>query len=1093
MYFAPPLAITVAFCSRRNSLRFCSIAAGAARWRLPALLVVLCATLSTVALATVSSARAADGAIAVTDDGPNRLDLWTTGPKNDVWQRTLTTGSGWSDWSDLGAPTGGATSEPEVIHIPYSSSSSQHGKFFIFVRGANDAMWMKVYSSTTNTWTGWVDQGGSYASGFRASYSGGGDWIDVVGRDKSNNLTWRVMTSGVWGSINTATAGPLSQTPAIIDWTPAGQSPRADVFGIRTDGLIMQTTNQNLAWNPWQGLNGTATSAASGAYGDGRSMVAVRGDNGLTAYVNTNTGGGWQGWTNLGGVLGTAPTIHYWPMPDGRPRWEIIGREPDNTGARSRPPQVVSIEKVGTAGWGAWTGLTPLPDQAFYGVSAQYGNTETGGGDGVIDTDAEIATVIHVIIAATPLVAQTLIDGIRPGAERDRVKDAIAAADIGATVSVTNDGPGRLDLWTNGPGGEVFQRNWTSGAGWSAWLDRGSPTGGMLGAPDVIRTPDGRYHAFAIGIDNALWTRTSDAGTTDSWGTWQSLGGTYSAGVQAAWSDNGNWIDVVTRTTTTNQLVWNHWVSGAGWQPASVRGDGTITGTPSVVDWTHAGSGQTPEMDVFSQGVGNEIFWTTNQSLAWTAWADTNGAATGPVDATAGDNRVLVTTRGADSASLFGNTYQPSHGWEGWVNLGGNLSSGPTAHYWTDADGTPRWDVFGRDGGVLVQSRPGQIVMKDRRGSDSAWGAWAGISSAPGVDYYGASVQFGGGDGIHGTEIDTAVASVRAADSMIADSLLAGMVPTDRDTVQQAAFPESWARGGDDHSVTTPGEISLVLNDFDGTASDTAAVAVLDGLSKDNRDRVTQALHARVQDGYIIRSIATGEVFYYANGVVSYIPSAAFASAAGINLAAAGRTTTAAMAGWTRGPDAAYPTSWRYGGSNHSVEGNEIQQLASVFLLASDDDLGTLMTGLSPADYTTMMAWIGDQSTWDEGSSVDDSDLPDQDVDPGQSTPRSHWSTWFHIVRNWSDATAKTKQRYLEDTAMSQGTAAAVFGITGDAPGALITTLVAAGSQLLAVQISRAREDANGRGVRAEVGMRCANVPLAPDPCWPSYSISPRR
>jgi hypothetical protein len=947
-------------------LRFRIATAGASRRRLLTLLAALCAMLPAVALATASSARAADGAIAVTDDGPGRLDLWTTGPNNHVWQRTYTT-AGWADWTDLGGPTGGAASEPEVIHIPSGSPATTAGKYFMFVRGANDAMWTRVFSPSTG-WSAWADQGGSYASGFHAAYSSGGDWIDVVGRNKSdNNLVWRVLNQGSWTGINTSTAASLAQTPAVVDWTPSGQAPRADVFGIRTDGLIMQATNQNLAWGAWGGLNGTATSAVSGAYGDGRSMLAVRGFDSASTFVNQNTGGGWQGWVNLGGGLGTAPTIHYWPTSDGRPRWWIVAREVDNSGSGSRPAQIIMDEKIGTDAWKGWVGLSPTPDAAFYGVSTQFGSE--GGVMGVIDTDDEIASVVQEIRGSTPEIARTLLDGIRPGAERDAVNAALAGSDAEATISVTHDGPDRLDLWTSGPSGAVYQRTWVSGAGWTGWWNLGAPTGGTLSSPDVILTPDGRYRIFVIGHDKALWTRdyypSADAGHAAGWADWQSLGGQYKGGVQAGWSDNGNWVDVVARTTD-DKLAWRHWVANGGWQPEDVRADGTLTGTPSVVDWTRPG--QTPEMDVFTQGVDAGIFWTTNQNLAWTAWADTNGDASSPVDAAAGDNRVLLTTRGDNGTSLFGNTYQPSHGWEGWVNLGGNLSSGPTVHYWPDSSGNPRWDVVARDGGALTSTRPGQIVMTERRGSDSAWGGWVGISSVPGADYYGASVQFGGSDGINNsTEVANAVAAVRGADALVADSLLAGIVPgTERDTVQQAAFPESWARGGSDHSVTTTGEIADVLNDFDGAGSDTAAAAVLDGLSKDNRTRLTQALHARVQDGYIIRNIDNGQVFYYANNTINYIPSADFASAAGINLAAAGRTTTAALAGWTRGPDAAYSTSWRYGHENHSIDTDDER----VAVLGATEDAGSLMAGVAPGDLPGLQAYADAHSADDESLSL---------------------------------------------------------------------------------------------------------------------------
>jgi hypothetical protein len=164
---------------------------------------------------------------------------------------------------------------------------------------------------------------------------------------------------------------------------------------------------------------------------------------------------------------------------------------------------------------------------------------------------------------------------------------------------------------------------------------------------------------------------------------------------------------------------------------------------------------------------------------------------------------------------------------------------------------------------------------------------------------------------------------------------------SERNTVWQAAFPTSFDYGNGDHSVTEPGEIDAVVAAFDSASSDAAAASRAGGLSKDNRTRVDLALHARVHDGDYIRQVSDGSVYYYSGGTLTGI-SAAFATAAGINPNTAKRITSSAMTGWTRGADAAYPTSWRYDGSDHAVN--------------TDNELSQLQLALEDADSTSFDA-----------------------------------------------------------------------------------------------------------------------------------------
>ena len=103
-------------------------------------------------------------------------------------------------------------------------------------------------------WSGWADQQyGQFSTGFTASYSSGGDWINVVGADMSGNLVWRVYNQGSrtgLGGTTTNTLGRLAYPPAFLDWHTASGAQRADVFGVNTSGQVWTATNSNLIWSP---------------------------------------------------------------------------------------------------------------------------------------------------------------------------------------------------------------------------------------------------------------------------------------------------------------------------------------------------------------------------------------------------------------------------------------------------------------------------------------------------------------------------------------------------------------------------------------------------------------------------------------------------------------------------------------------------------------------------------------------------------------------------------------------------------------------------------------------------------------------------
>ncbi len=77
-------------------------------------------------------ARAADGQI--------YHKYWDAGQGADV--------GGWTYWSSMGAPPGGATSAP-------SATSGAPGRIDLVVRGADGRLWHNYYANYGGSWSGW--------------------------------------------------------------------------------------------------------------------------------------------------------------------------------------------------------------------------------------------------------------------------------------------------------------------------------------------------------------------------------------------------------------------------------------------------------------------------------------------------------------------------------------------------------------------------------------------------------------------------------------------------------------------------------------------------------------------------------------------------------------------------------------------------------------------------------------------------------------------------------------------------------------------------------------------------------------------------
>ncbi|NOJ92161.1 hypothetical protein HMI51_04275 [Corallococcus coralloides] len=194
--------------------------------------------------------------------------------------------------------------------------------------------------------------------------------------------------------------------------------------------------------------------------------------------------------------------------------------------------------------------------------------------------------------------------------------------------------------------------------------------------------------ASVMNYCNPAWNGDGNLSATDIQGAkitygipWESLGGGLSSGPAAA-SWGANRLDVFGQGLD-NQLYHRAW-TGAGWTSWTVI-PGVVTPEPAAVSWGPN------RIDLFARGSDNSFLHKYWNGTAWSGWGSLGGTFTSaPAAVSRGVNQLEVFGRGTDN-SLWVNTWTGSS-WTGWSWLGGEMTSAPDVASW----GPGRMDVFYR-------------------------------------------------------------------------------------------------------------------------------------------------------------------------------------------------------------------------------------------------------------------------------------------------------------------------------------------------------------------------------------------------------------
>lgn len=204
-----------------------------------------------------------------------RTDVFVRGTDNNLYYRTKTTGS-WSNWTSIGSPNGGATSDPSAV-------SWGQNRIDVFVRGGDNALWHRAYNGS---WGVWESLGGYLTSAPDAASWSWGD-LEVFVRGGDNKLYQKRFTNGVWsGWIGDAGApsGGANSAPGVVSWG----SGRIDLFVRGGDNALWHRAYFN-GWGAWESFGGVLTTGPDAAsWGPGHIDVFAAGLNNVPWRLQWN-------------------------------------------------------------------------------------------------------------------------------------------------------------------------------------------------------------------------------------------------------------------------------------------------------------------------------------------------------------------------------------------------------------------------------------------------------------------------------------------------------------------------------------------------------------------------------------------------------------------------------------------------------------------------------------------------------------------------------------------------------------------------------------------------------------------------------------
>jgi GH43 family beta-xylosidase len=267
--------------------------------------------------------------------------------------------------------------------------------------------------------------------------------------------------------------------------------------------------------------------------------------------------------------------------------------------------------------------------------------------------------------------------------------NSLPSGDPGQELSapaVSSWGTDRLTVHAIGQNNAIWERYWSSSAGWSNWQQVGAyPPNGTAAGPVAISRVSNYVDLF-IPTDDAIYTETWNG---SSWSSWQSEGGPSPVAGSVAGSRAGTatWggAQLNLYSLGLDHNVWEkYWTSGSGWS-AWELGPGAIgvgaIGSPAAY------SRLTNYVDLFSGGSDGNLYTDTWNGSSWGGWWNFGSVPTGnassPALASWGSSNLTLVENGIDG-NVYLKYWTSSSGWDAnWTNLGaptGGVVSDPAVY-----------------------------------------------------------------------------------------------------------------------------------------------------------------------------------------------------------------------------------------------------------------------------------------------------------------------------------------------------------------------------------------------------------------------------
>lgn len=244
---------------------------------------------------------------------------------------------------------------------------------------------------------------------------------------------------------------------------------------------------------------------------------------------------------------------------------------------------------------------------------------------------------------------------------------ALRSAPAGVSTAVGVNG--MQDLFALGPFDDIqYRRNPGDWFGWRDWASLG---GAAKGSPSALRMLDGSARVFVQGTNDALYVGVVDA--QGGWHGWRKLGGSVASRPYPALLPDGSiYLFYRAKDRTAGYLALKPNGSSAGFHPL-----GGVLATDSAPAAAAVGPGQ---VTVAIKGVNGNVYTRSLAGGRWAAnWVNLGGRAYGDLAAASPSSGVFeVYLRGGSPYPLYARRAVNGR-WGGWVNLGGQLTTGPFA------------------------------------------------------------------------------------------------------------------------------------------------------------------------------------------------------------------------------------------------------------------------------------------------------------------------------------------------------------------------------------------------------------------------------